>query len=333
MASFKDIVKNAPRQSAFADGAVWTFRSMLEALQRNVLEAHDFIEDEVVETMHATFGERLDVHTVFDIMHDSDECCSAEVLCIDGVPALLYKRIGDRSDYTDGLSILDKALARELLAVLVEHRTKAAFARMEGEQPATTPEQLLWEGTQYLVPLSSSAFFVGSPKWACGFRHAFSSHKAYMLDEQGALVRVTGFVKWANNQASWESKADTHVATFTTERGEATFDARNVIFTLLEDKDELRELAADLSKPCEWQVVKFETVEHYAGAFVQVAQHIKGRNYCGFASIGFTDRAVAEAFNARFTQPQPGRFSLKLPALAEFEAHIDKTTSMPLRDE
>lgn len=333
MASFKDIVANTPKKDAFADGAIWTLRSMLEALQQCVFETHGYLEDDVMDEVRAALGGRLTVHTIFDIHHDSDECCSAEVLCLDECPTLLYKRIGDRSDYSDGLSVLDKELTRKLVAVLIEHRTRQAFAKMEAEVSTQSPEETLWQGTQYLVPLTETAFFVGSPKWALGFRHAFESHKAYTADGDGGLVRVLGFVKWANKAQSWESNKDTHVATFTTERGEATFDARNVIFTLLDDEEGLQKLARELNEPDHWQATKLEAVENYEGGFVHIAQHIRGQTFCAFAGINFTNREAAKQAYELLRQAQPGRFSTKHPEIAKHSAVIDTKLSMNLHDD
>lgn len=333
MASFNEIVRQAPKVDAFALNTVWTLRDMLEALQKTLLEVHDSLEDETVAAMQAAYGESLTVHTIFNILHDSDESCSAEVLCVDGVPTLMHKCIGDRNDYTDGLSMLDMALTRGILAVLVECRTKAVFARLAAEQAETSPLEQLWHRTQYLIPLGESAFFVSSPKWACGFQQAFNNHRAYVLNDEGNMVAVTGFKNWVNNRASWDSHKATHQAVVTTATGELTLDARNIVFTLVNDPAELAAVAAELSKPNYWRATRVQCTQHSDDAVVHIAQHYQGRTYYGYANIHFKVKATAETVQVRFQELQLGVFSGSLLALDEFREHMAASTSMELHEE
>ncbi len=256
MLNFTDLVHKFPGVDAFDDrGTRWTFAQMAASLE-GTGDCHSVDDDEIVE-LQTAFGTRLTVHELFDIAHDSDECCSAEVLCDNGKPVLLYKRIGDHSDYSDGLDVLDKPFARELLKTLLDIRTAARLQTFESETTVpTNPMVALWKGVQYLSPLAATVFTVDSPKWTCSFKHLFTKYDAYCVQPGGILVQLDKMLDWCNALPSYSSQAGATLARFQTMSSEILeLDARTVLFSLVKDNPQaLEAVVSNVTAPARWQV-------------------------------------------------------------------------------
>lgn len=325
MASFNDILRQAPQHDAFSAATTWAFQQMLQALQAQVVGNHDALEEELVEQLNADFANRLVVHLVFDVLFDSDECCSAEVLSLDGTPILLFKRIGDKNDYSDGLCILDAQGARTLLGAVLSVRTQQALDRIGSKEP-TTDTAALWRDVQYLVPASPTIFSVASPKSALGFAHCFDKHRAFVVQDQGRVLEVTGFKGWANKKRAWAGDADAHDATVATPEGDRMVDARNVLFSLADDPQELSQVAAAIAASDSW---KAEGCSDFSGDMVglHICQHHQGWVPKIEHFVCFKSRVVAHAALQVLKTPRPGLFKTDHPALAAFADHIDWSVS------
>lgn len=237
---YKELVALTPSDSVFSEKAQWTFRSMLEAFQQVVLERHESIEDELVDRFKAVYGDRLRLHTLFDIPHDSDESCSAEVLCLDGAPVLLFKRVGDRSDYSDGLSIIDPALSKGFLEIFTERFNNLALEKMAALQESLPSMADLIASTHYLGAVNDEVFIVISPKWAMGLSHVIDDHSTWLIDEQGELSRVDKFKQWVNKSLSWSGDPECNDAILIMANGkEITANCKNLLFTLYKEPSSL----------------------------------------------------------------------------------------------
>lgn len=271
MDSFKEILAASAKTTAFGPHSTWTLMDMLRALRSSVLGEDHFIDDEFIEELKVTWADRLTLHTLYDVPHDSDESCSAHVLCADGKPALLFKRIGDKMDYSDGLSILDVDMARTLLRAMAEYRTEKALSEMAPAEKS--PLELLWD-CSYLTRQADTVFSVDSPKWALGFSHLVDELPCWLLADDGQVKRVTKFVRWHNRKPSWEG-GDAAMATVQTSQGELDVDAHQLMFSLLPDSRDVFAAAAQLQQDSCWKIV--EHIPFGDESMLCIVQHIKGR--------------------------------------------------------
>jgi hypothetical protein len=328
--TFDDVLSHSVPQNPFSDPAKWSLRAMLAALENTVLGSGDgFVEELFPALMAAGFDTRLTLHVLFDIEHGSDESCSAEVLCLDRQPVLLFKRIGDRSSYDEGLDILHCEHAKTLLRVLVELRAEQAFAKMTESAASSTPEALLWADVQYLTPLTTGVFFVGSPKWALGFGHVLNTHQGWLVRADGRLIRVRKFVRWVNDKPSYSSASDTHMAVFDTDDGLVETDARNVLLTLVEAPPELASLAKAIAQPAHWEVRPEEPTGRSDVIFVWVDQHLPEQTFTRVSCLAFAGPATLEAFTKAFPpgRQHAGVFSIDMAEMADHRRALVKELS------
>lgn len=135
--------------------------------------------------------------TLYDHPHDSDECCSVEFLLVGGIPLAGWKKVGDHSDYTDGLVVFNDAQARAL-ALRVW-----ALVHEEAEKPTNedTIDVLEWAfaDNSYLTPLKDApadlvTYAINSPRWMLG-RLGMKTRRLFVLNEDDTflpVVRVVG---------------------------------------------------------------------------------------------------------------------------------------------
>lgn len=234
LVSLVDLLAASQSHSAFSKEGQWDFLEIAEALQSNYLNSFGYAGSELADFIKVMWPNRvLVIHTLFDIPHDSDESCSATILTSDGKPVLLFKKIGDRSNYSDGLEILDAEFTRQLIHLVADYHLQETLQRVKSE-PLATVESIVG-GSQYIIPAVGDVFIVDSPKWALGFPSLFKEHSAWLVDDDGALHRVGEFKRWLSDKPSWSGDALAGHAIVETQIGDVTVNCRQILFTLTKE--------------------------------------------------------------------------------------------------
>jgi hypothetical protein len=229
--SLSDLLVVAPSENAFSQDGRWYFHEIIEALKSKYLNSFGGYDDEEFDFLKSKLSSRFTlIHTIFDIPHDSDEMCSARILSLDGAPVVLFKRIGDRSDYSDGLEVLDIELTKELVRLVLDYHIQQSL--QTDVLPATL--ESITEGSQYIIPIAGDVFIVDSPKWALGFPRLFEKHSAWLVDDDGALLRVDSFKRWLTEKPRWSDDLGNH-AIVETVAGDVTINCRQILFTLTKE--------------------------------------------------------------------------------------------------
>jgi hypothetical protein len=102
-----------PAHSHTVNPDEWDFKEFLMAmtsLYHTDVSTYDSAEG--LDSLVTEF--EMSIVTLYDHPHDSDESSSVAMLLVKNVPLLGWKRIGDRSDYSDGLVVFNDAQGREL---------------------------------------------------------------------------------------------------------------------------------------------------------------------------------------------------------------------------
>lgn len=300
---------------ALEDRSAWTTESMLKGVLAELQLAHVFdLEIEMLQRVQAELAQDWRLAEVFDIPHDSDESCSAHLLLSDGKPVLAYFAMGDRSDYSDGVRVLDVAwtrnVARQLLTLMLEQQLE----RLQGESPLAKPAQeqvnAFWSEVRYICPVTPQVFHVESPKWACGFSHLFSSHDAMLYLDGGlhALAALHGFEGFVNKKPSWSSDDDSQDALFRLADGRTvTADASQVLFHLGQNQPMAQadfQLAMQcILAPSAWRCVQTQLSRGHEQALT-FSQHVQGELQSRFVLLAFQDVAAAKAAHLALAQGQ-----------------------------
>lgn len=303
---------------------------MLGALQANILSRHDDVDDEVVSSLEATYGNRLQLHTLFDIPHDSDECCSADVLCLDGTPTLLFQRVGDRSDYSDGLQVLDLEKGKILLHVLTDYYADQAFELLKSSRKEVKSIDDVFATSQYLTAWSDGVFSMNSPKWSFGLKGVTADHFVWYDTPAGEIVRVREFLGWVNKAPSWDiAIPDRHHARVMTDTGEFVVDCQDLLVTLVEDFEAIEKVTTQLRKASYWQSLRMGEFAGQSGDCyaVHVGQHLQGKVIPQRYWFAFNDKQKAQAFAERCATPQQGELKPVDALLVDFYLDIDWKTS------
>ena len=228
--SIEEIVAKCPSVDAFT-GEIATF---IDAIEKNFFNGGGYDDGyKLAEKIRIKVGSSANwrIHTAFNIPHDSDECCSAEVLVIDGSPVALMKSIGDKSDYSDGLTFLNADLAKKLIQMISDSRVESRLKELTSS--ISSAEDLMSE-SMYITPVKGDVFVVNNPKWACSFKSVFDTHSGWIVDDTGRLHRVKKFNQFTNNLQTWQSK-DRNEATqaiVEIDSGEVKVNAKDILFTL-----------------------------------------------------------------------------------------------------
>lgn len=266
--SFSRLLSQIPSNSPFEKdengyplNQWWTFTSMLEYLQERYLSAYESIDDslqsiEIFEELFQMPGSDIKMQTIVDIFHDSDESCSIDVLSIKDKPTLMLHRVGDKSDYSDGLRILEPESARILLKGLLAMKAKNALAELEADhyKPSSIGDVLHAAG--YLHVIGDEFFALASPKNAVGIRSAFDQHSAWHVENDGSVSHIQNFGSWVNGKQPWSGDADAHDANVTTESGPRVIDCRRLIFSVgpqPSSQERVREAAKSFTRLLETQ--------------------------------------------------------------------------------
>lgn len=326
--NLKDIIAKTPSEPAFGENARWPTTSMLEALQATLLGRHNSVDDELLELLHARYGDEMQLHIVYNVDHDSDEACSCAVLCRNGDPVLMQHCIGDRSDYHDGLVILDALDAKELVRWMAEYELEKSLAGVTQEDPRDA--KLLWPGA-YLHPVGVPTLFsVESPRWCCHFQGLIEKYPAYIQGAAKQWHRVLKFVRWVHKMQSWKGP-EARLAIVLTEHGEREIDTADIVFKLIEGPDSwLDQAYEDIHAGSWWMCERVNRLSGGEAAF-NLLQKISGKMYCRRYLVKLSNAEETNAFESLCKTPVPGKFleqtdelRKKMPSIELLVGHLEE---------
>lgn len=106
--------------------------------------------------------------SLYDHPHDSDESSSVDMLLIKGIPLLGWKRVGDRSDYSDGLVVLNDAEGR----ILARRVWEIVNTTDSMDNDNLDVKAWLFEANSYVRAVDSCedsvAYTIENPRWMLG---------------------------------------------------------------------------------------------------------------------------------------------------------------------
>lgn len=211
---------------------------------------------------------RAVVYTLFDLEHDSDEDCVMRVVAIDDKPLGLAFKFGDRSHWDSRIMDVElfRALASEMAAAVLEKRLAKVVA-----DDMDTMQKL---GNFYLFFLGSeeSMFAVQSPKWMCGFQHLLSSHRGYLVDENGAAQPLEAIGKFTNHKHH-SSDADAHDVVVTVAGQERIVRGQQLMFELIPDGGDIENALQAYEKTPGWIVESLDTRRKVANVMIRTLGH------------------------------------------------------------
>ncbi len=343
--STTDVLTNAPAGSyydqlvalsharttpALEERSAWTTESMLKGVLGELQLAHVFdLEIELLRQVQSELSQDWRLVEVFDIPHDSDESCSAHLLLSDGKPVLAYFAMGDRSDYSDGVRVLDVQWTRRVARQLLSRMLDEQLQRLADSSPLARPEaeqvSAFWSEVRYICPVTPQVFYVDSPKWAFGYRHLFDTHDARLVLD-GGLHPVASFEGFANKKPSWSSDADAQDAQFQLADGRVvTADAGDVLFHLSLGQPtaqaEFDAALRSIQAPSAWRCVPTQLSRGHEQALT-FSQHVQDELAPCFVMLVFKDVASATAARPNLVQGQ-GLLNRHHPQVMAVLEHLD----------
>jgi hypothetical protein len=330
MQSITELFAKIPHTTFFnLDPALaWRGIHLLEALKVRVRNDHERITDAVAAELTIHHGERLTYQCLFDVPHDSDEECSIEAVALDGVALFIHHRVGDRSDYTDGIRVLNGPACAEILRKMAEAQLTEEFENLAIEQANDAPLTLesLLAKNQYLTYVSNGVFSIKSPRWCAHFRSVVSNYFVWHLTAPGLPVRVQSFVSWSSpNNRSLCTETARNTAVLTTDAGDIELDCRELLISAVDDFEAVLQAAKVVACPDAWLPEKARCADPRTLQFlVRITQHKKGRTQDAAGFIIFPSIELAQTFATEFAGPHPGVFDPLSEAVAK---HLTSETT------
>lgn len=196
-----------PSYTHTKDATAWDFKDFLTTMAHEYhsdISSYSSIEglDELVKEFE------MSIVPIYDHPHDSDESSSLDILLVKGVPLAGWMRVGDKSDYSDGMRVFNDAQGRELAF--------RVWQLANAEQDVVGQDNLdvlawMFEGNQYLHPITDLredpiAYVLQSPRWMLG-RIETSDRALYVVNEDNSLVRVARITDTAMSAERYGSEA------------------------------------------------------------------------------------------------------------------------------
>lgn len=195
--AFRLVQGIAPKYTYAANSKEWEFKEFLMAMTNRYHKDVDTYDSaDGIETIITEF--ELSFVVLYDHPHDSDECSSVEMLLVKGVPLVGWKKVGDRSDYSDGLVVFNDEQGRALAMRVWQlvHNTDAV-----GED---TMDVLDWvfSHNQYVHPIKGIkedplAYVLNNPRWTLRQRLDMDEKALFVINEDDTLTRVERIVSVA----------------------------------------------------------------------------------------------------------------------------------------
>lgn len=152
----------------------------------------------------------LSLVTLYDHMHGSDECCSVDFLLLRGLPLAGWKKVGDHSDYSDGLAVFNETDARALAMRVWKLVHEASHEDSVNED---TMDVLQWAfaGNSYVtllnnVPQDMVAYAINSPHWMLG-RLNPSTERLFVINSDDTLTPIVRVVSTATSPSPYGAGA------------------------------------------------------------------------------------------------------------------------------
>lgn len=195
--AFRLVQGIAPTYSHAIDPKEWCIKEFLVAMtSRYHTDVSTYDSADGIENLVTEF--ELSMVTLYDHPHSSDESCSVAMLLVKGLPLVGWKRVGDRSDYSDGLVVFNDAHGRALAMRVWQlmHNTDAV-----GEDAL---DVLAWAfgDNQYVHHVQdlredAIAYVINSPHWMLGRGLNTRERAFYAINEDNTLSRIKHVVSTA----------------------------------------------------------------------------------------------------------------------------------------
>lgn len=205
--AFRIVQGIAPKYSFAHSAKEWDFKEFL--MQMTSQYHTDVGTYDSAEGLDALVEEfEMSLVSLYDHPHDSDECCSVEFLLVKGVPLIGWKKVGDKSDYSDGFVVFNDDEGRNLAKRVWQlvHNTDAI-----GDD---TLDVLKWvfDENQYIQGVGNVredlvAYAINSPRWMLGRGLDLNDHKLYAINPDNSLAPVARVVSTAMSPDRYGSNA------------------------------------------------------------------------------------------------------------------------------
>lgn len=163
---------------------------------------------DISDDAYSTLQSRMTVGQVYDFVFASDEVFDIRVYAYDGVPFVLYERIGDVSEGT--LTVFNRGVWIKFLSDV--HTL---------ECDDVSPDEYTVSRNSYIVFNDARTFSVASPGWQYGFDDLFTKYHATY---EGKSVE---FIRFAAKRSAWYER---NMIVVKIEGVEVTVDGRDIVF-------------------------------------------------------------------------------------------------------
>lgn len=244
-----DAIAHGAKTILTEDADLWMFEPSIEALMREMLDRGLDHEVDVIKALPAQLAKmghkELSLVELFDFPHPSDERCELRVLLLGDVPFALHAFKGDQSSYDDGLSIVDHAVAADVLAAIavVELARSLTEARSKAAEPDYAEKEFvrMLDNMGYLQPMGAGMFRVGDPR-GCehSFVKGFKRHKAVYICPEGKAYHIVAFKGWKAKKAQMYTTSPEDQICFIEVEGGTVFEveSQRVVFRLTPSHDQ-----------------------------------------------------------------------------------------------
>lgn len=261
--------------------------------------------------------ERLAIHTVFDMPHDSDEACELHILVVDGKPVGAAHKFADKSSWNSHIIDAEqfKTLARDLAIAALDER----LAQITADSFDSLSS--LKNGYLHFLGEGETMFAVNSPKGMYGFSKLPEKHPAFYVDATGAVHPVTAIGKFANKEPSHSSKRTVSDVFITVGGKEFVVDGSELMFELVPGSGNIEAALRAYNDPPTWIVGDvFPGITKVVVYQCEPMRRAISTLWVTFKTVEDYDRFVAENFQAEGEHKIfPGTFDL---AALGYTAHV-----------
>lgn len=254
---------------------------------------------------------RFSVYTLFDLPHDSDENCELHVVAYDEKPLSLVFKFGDRSHWQSLLIDVEqfKSMAKMLAAAAMDKELEKVEADMLATLNSLDNPYLFFLGDK------ESMFAVKSPKWMYGFQRLLTTHRGFMVDDNGQAVQLDSIGDFVNKKLHSSDTDAEHIVV--TANGQShVIDGSQLMFELVHGQADLADAMSSYAKASFWVVDAVDIPRKRADVLLRTPNR--------WTTATMTVIFDSDDDMARFTQAHydPTREQAELIVYSEFDLNL-----------
>jgi hypothetical protein len=259
---------------------------------------------------------RIAVYTLFDLPHHSDESCEMHVLVVDDKPVGIAFKFADKSSWNSRIIDADhyKVVALELAAASITARLR--------DVTVEALEELRNLDNSYIHFLDEkeTMFAVRSPKNMLGFQHMLKKHRAFFVDETGAVSPVSAIGKYSNAKPSHCGDEDTHEVLITAGTTERKVDGQQLMFEMIPGEGDIESALGSYAKEPFW----FVKTIHERVCRAQILMQIPNRWSTSTAWVDFESKEEMQRFAIKYFDEEESKlvFGTFCPKSLGFKGEI-----------